>query len=389
MTIVCEPSAEQAASLACHILGSVLPVTGISEVSDALTANPGETVIVLGAGVELGQALDFTAWLRRQRPSVGVILLRKSLQVQDMAAAMRAGVREVLPATDSAALSEACQRYQQVFGFPPSAPSVPTPRGHVITVFSAKGGCGKTTLATNLAVTLNGMGQRVCLIDLDLAFGDIAITLGLTPTRTLVDTLDLGETMDESKATTLLTPYRPNLDCVLAPVAPGDAERIPVTSTAALIDVLSSMYDYVLIDTPAQITEHVLAALDASHQHILLTTPEVPALKNMRLTLDMLDLLSYDRRNRTIVLNRSDAQVGLSEADIERVMKTSVAGHIPSSREVPISINRGEPIAAKSPDHPVSVAIRQFVAAYVHQAAVGSPPHRAGRSGLRLRRRSS
>jgi len=233
------------------------------------------------------------------------------------------------------------------------------------------------------------MGQRVCLIDLDLAFGDVAITLGLTPTRTLVDMLNLGEAMDESKVRTLLTPYRPNLDCVLAPVAPGDAERIPVTSTAALIDVLSSMYDYVLLDTPAQITEHVLAALDASHQHILLTTPEVPALKNMRLTLDMLDLLSYDRSNRAIVLNRSDAQVGLSEADIERVMKTSVAGHIPSSREVPISINRGEPIAAKSPDHPVSVAIRQFVATYVHQAPVGSAPHRSGRSGLRLRRRSS
>ena len=389
MTIVCEPSAEQAASLASQIRGRVLPVTGIHAVSDALTADPGETVIVLGAGVELAQALDFTSWLRRQRPTVGVILLRASLQVPDLAAAMRAGVREVLAADDADGLSEACQRYQQVFGSAPPAASAQVPRGHVITVFSAKGGCGKTTLATNVAVTLNRAGQRVCLVDLDLAFGDIAITLGLTPQRTLIDILGLGDALDEPKVSTLLTPYLPGLDCVLAPVAPGDAERIPVTATAALIDVLSGMYDYVVIDTPAQITEHVLAALDASHQHVLLTTPEIPALKNVRLTLDMLDLLSYDRSTRTIVLNRCDAQVGLTEADIERVVKSPVAGHIPSSREVPISINRGQPIAAQLPDHPVSVAVRRFVAGHVHQAAAVAVPRHTARAGLRLRRRSS
>ncbi len=389
MTIVCEPSAEQAASLASQIRGRVLPVTGIHAVSDALTADPGETVIVLGAGVELAQALDFTSWLRRQRPTVGVILLRASLQVPDLAAAMRAGVREVLAADDADGLSEACQRYQQVFGSAPPAASAQVPRGHVITVFSAKGGCGKTTLATNVAVTLNRAGQRVCLVDLDLAFGDIAITLGLTPQRTLIDILGLGDALDEPKVSTLLTPYLPGLDCVLAPVAPGDAERIPVTATAALIDVLSGMYDYVVIDTPAQITEHVLAALDASHQHVLLTTPEIPALKNVRLTLDMLDLLSYDRSTRTIVLNRCDAQVGLTEADIERVVKSPVAGHIPSSREVPISINRGQPIAAQLPDHPVSVAVRRFVAGHVHQAAAAAVPRHTARAGLRLRRRSS
>jgi pilus assembly protein CpaE len=387
MTIVCEPSAEQAASLACSIEGTVLPVTGLLALNDALTANPAETVVVLGAGVEMTQALEFTTWLRQQRPTVGVILLRKSLQVQDLTSAMRAGVREVLPANDAAALAEACHRYQQVFGIPPQQGiAVPAPRGHVATVFSAKGGCGKTTLATNLAVTLAVAGQRVCLIDLDLAFGDVAITLGLTPTRTLIDVLAFGSALDEATVSTLVTPYMPNLDCVLAPVVPGDADRIPVTSTAALIDLLSGMYDYVLVDTPAQITEHVLAALDASHQHILLTTPEIPTLKNLRLVLDMLDLLSYERSTRTIVLNRFDAQVGLTEPEIERVVKSPISGHIPSSREVPISINRGEPIAAQLPDHPVSVAVREFVRSHVHQMAPVSA-HR--RTGLKFRRRSS
>jgi pilus assembly protein CpaE len=392
MTILCEPSSEKANSLAAHIEGKVLPVTGVHAVNDALIADPAETVVVLGAGVELEQALDFTAWLRQQRPAVGVILLRPTLQVDDLTRAIRAGVREVLQSDDRAALAEACQRFQQVFGLTPPATAAPSPGGHVVTVFAAKGGCGKTTLATNIAVSLNRAGQRVCLVDLDLAFGDIAISLQLTPKRTLVDALALGDRLDQPKVASLLTPYLPNLDCILAPVEPGDAERVPATLTATLIDVLSDMYDYVVVDTPSQLTEHVLAALDASHQHVLLTTPEIPALKNLRLTLDMLDLLSYERTTRTIVLNRSDTDVGLTETDVQRAVRNPIAGHIPSSREVPVSINRGIPIAAHSPDHPVSLAIGQFVAQYVHQAVGSSAPvrsGRSGRSGLKFRRRSS
>jgi len=389
MTILCEPSAERAESLAGHIEGSVVPVTGVTAINAALAANPSETVVVLGAGVELEHALEFTVWLHQQRPAGGVVLLRESLEVNDLTAAMRAGVREVLLADDRAALSEACRRYQRVFGsVSPDAPAA-SPRGHVVTVFSAKGGCGKTTVATNLAVTLNRAGQRVCLVDLDLAFGDVAITLQLTPTHTIVDAAALGSALDEQQVASLLTPHLPGLDCVLAPVVPGDAERVPATLTAALIDVLAVMYDYVVIDTPAQITEHVLAALDASHQHILLTTPEIPALKNLRLTLDMLDLLAYESRSRTIVLNRSDEQVGLTEDDIERVVRSPISGRIPSSRDVPISINRGVSIAAQSPDHPVSIALREFVAGHVHHALEPSSRRRAGRSGLRFRRRSS
>ena len=389
MTILCEPSAERVESLAGHIEGGVLRVDAITSLNDALAANPSETVVVLGAGVELEQALEFTLWLRQHRPLVRVVLLRENLRVDDLTAAMRAGVREVLLADDPVALSEACRRYEQVFGSAPSATAAGSPRGQVITVFAAKGGCGKTTVATNVAVTLNRAGQRVCLVDLDLAFGDVAITLQLTPIHSIVDVAALGGNLDEEQVSSLLTPHLPGLDCILAPVVPGDSERVPATLTAALIDVLAGMYEYVVIDTPAQITEHVLAALDASDQHILLTTPEIPALKNLRLTLDMLDLLAYGDRARTIILNRSDEKVGLSEEDIERAVRSPISGRIPSSRDVPISINRGITLAAQSPDHPVSVAFRRFVASHVHHALEPSPSGRAPRSGLRFRRRSS
>jgi pilus assembly protein CpaE len=355
-------------------------------VNDALAADPTETVVVLGAGVDMAQALELATFLRRQRPAVGVILLRVSLTVDDMRSAMRAGVREVLQADDASAITEACERSQHVFGVPALSTAAPTPRGKVVTVFSAKGGCGKTTLATNLAVTLAMAGQRVCLVDLDFAFGDVAITLGLRPARTVLDVLALGDALNQEKVATLLTPFRPDLDCLLAPTAPGGAERIPVPATAAILEVLADMYDHVIVDTPAQINEHVLTALDASHQHVLLTTPEIPALKNLRLVLDMLDMLAYERNSRTIVLNRSDADVGLTDADIERVVKSPISGRIPSSRDVPVSINRGQPIAARSPQHPISVAVRELVASRLHEA---EQPLRSRRLGRRLRRRSS
>jgi Flp pilus assembly CpaE family ATPase len=386
MTILCEPSVERAESLAGQIDGTVLSVAGIDTVADMLSANPDETVVVLGSGVGMEQVLELSGWLRSQRPAVGVILLRASLTVDDLTSAMRAGVREVLQSDDTAAITEACNRFHQVVTAGPlEATPSRTGNGKVVTVFSAKGGCGKTTFATNLAATLALAGQRVCLVDLDYAFGDVAITLGLTPNRTVLDILALGDSLDEAKVASLVTPFRPNLDCLLAPVAPGSAERIAVSATSTVLDLLRGMYDQVIIDTPAQTNEQVLAALDAAQHHILLTTPELPALKNLRLVLDMLDLLAYDRGNRTIVLNRSDADVGLTEADIERVVKSPISGRVPSSRDVPVSINRGEPLAAQNPQHPVSIAVREFVAAHLHESVPAAPRRR----GLRLRRRSS
>ena len=238
--------------------------------------------------------------------------------------------------------------------------------GRVITVFSAKGGCGKTTLATNLAVVLHANGaKRVCLLDLDLGFGDVATTLQLNPDRTLADAVSLKRKLDALGAAALATPFRPGLDCILAPVGPGEAERVPATIVSDLLAVLPAIYDYVVVDTPAQFSEHVLAALDNSHHHVLMTTPEVPTLKSLRLTLDTLDLLSYRRRARSVVFNRSDSRVGLAEAEVERVLRSPVACRIPSSWDVPASINRGVPLSLAQPEHAVSVAVRRFAEAYL------------------------
>jgi len=120
------------------------------------------------------------------------------------------------------------------------------------------------------------------------------------------------------------------------------------------------MFDYVVIDSPPAFTEHVLTAFDLSDTFVLLATLDIPALKNLRLTLDMLDLLGYPRESWQVVLNRSDSKVGLEVADVERSLRTPIAALIPSSRAVSASINKGVPILLDEPNHPVSVAIRRF-----------------------------
>ncbi len=263
------------------------------------------------------------------------------------------------------------------------------PIGQVVTVFSPKGGTGKTVMATNVAVALNEDGaRRVCLIDLDLEFGDVAISLGLPPTRSLIDAVSPDPKLsEEEQLEALVTPWQPQLDCVLAPVSPGDAEKISTAVVAELIGKLRSRYDYVVIDTPAQFSEQVLEALDASDHHVLITTPEIPALKNLRLTLDMLDLLAYRHAARSIVLNRCDPKSGLSAADAATAIGCEITALVPASPAVSASINAGEPISLREPNHEVSGAIRDFAQRWI--TGVPETAVRKSRFGLRLRMRSS
>jgi Flp pilus assembly CpaE family ATPase len=392
MPILCEPTTS-ARQLVQAIGGKVRAANNLHATAQMLEDDPAETLIIIGPDTPVGEALTFASTLRLIRPAVGVILAREYVDVNLLTQALRAGVREVVPAGDSAALSAACQRSYEVSMRLLS--TTPTPElsqgwdGQIVTVFAAKGGCGKTTFAINLAVALARLsGRRVCIVDLDLAFGDVAISVQLDPARTIIDALPMAGHLDSTGAASLLTRYQPNLEMLLAPTTPGDAEKIPPALIGELLIVLRTIFDYVVVDTPAQFSEHVLTAMDNSAHHVLLTTPDVPALKNLRITLDMLDLLSYPRDIRSIVLNRADSKVGLSAEDVERVIRGPIAAHIPSSREVPISINKGTPLTLANTSHPASQAITQFAQRRLLQTSAPSAESaRLGKS--RSRRRSA
>jgi MinD-like ATPase involved in chromosome partitioning or flagellar assembly len=152
-----------------------------------------------------------------------------------------------------------------------------------------------------------------------------------------------------------------------------------------LFDSLRTGFDYIVVDTPPMLSEHVLSAMDVSSHLVLLTTPEVPALKNLRVTLDMLDLLMYPDNVRSVVLNRSDSKVGLKLEDVERVVRAPIAAHVPSSGAVPASINKGKPIALDNPGHPVSKAITRFVEERLMEQPVAEPVKGRWRRGSKGR----
>jgi pilus assembly protein CpaE len=394
MAILFEPSGADGELMSLAIGPSVVVVDGPVALRQAVTDHPDDDLVIVGAAIDLELVLHFASTMRVTRPSLGVVLLRRRLDTSLLTQALRHGVREVVLADDLPALREACTRSmelsRQVRGTSAAAPALTaTAQGRVVTVFSAKGGCGKTTTSTNVAAALAAGGaRRVCLVDLDLAFGDVAITMQLFPVRTIADAVNLGK-LDATAVQDLLTSHSPGLDALVAPVEPGAAERIPAALVSDLLTVLQSMYDYVVVDTPPAFTDHVLAAFDLSDDLVLLATLDIPALKNLKLTLETLDMLGYQRDRWHVLLNRADSKVGLSVSDVEKTLKCKIAAEVPSSRAVPACINRGVPIVLDQPGHSVSQAFRKFAEASLvrRTAAASTPAQRGDRRRLSLLRR--
>lgn len=347
-------------------------------------------VVVLGPSVEPQGAYKLAERMRLQRPALGLILVRFRVETAVLTDALRAGVREVVSERDLGTLSSAVRRLEEVARRARERAGAPEPsdehRAQVVTVFAAKGGCGKTTLATNLAPALANRGRRdVCLVDLDLAFGDVAIALQMQPAHTIADAVPKAGSLDDHGVAGLLTRHSPGFSTLAAPLEPSAADTISASLVAELLTILRRMFDVVIIDTPAGFTDHVLAAFDMTDVFLLLATLDVPALKNLKLTLETLDLLNYPREHWRVVLNRADSKVGLHVPDVERTLRTKISVQIPSSRAVPASINRGVPLVLEEPSHPVSAVIKQLA----ERLAATAPTKRqgdAGRRGLPWRR---
>jgi pilus assembly protein CpaE len=366
MTVIVDHDASSAEHLEQALDGDAQVLPSVDSLLRHLEQNPEEDVAVLAPSVDVEVAFDLAETMRVTRPTLGIILVRRRFDTPLLAEAMRAGIREVVPDRDGAALVVAVRRAHEVArkirdheGAEASGSG--HHYGRVLTVFSAKGGCGKTTVATNLAAVLAGGGRRqVCVLDLDLAFGDVAIALQLFPAHTIADAVPLAGTLDEKGVSALLTQHSPGLTTLVAPVEPGTAESVPASLVGELLQVLRTMFDFVIVDTPPAFTDHVLAALDVSDQVLLLATLDIPALKNLKLTLETLELLNFPQERWRVVLNRADSKVGLSVSEVEKTLHVPISVRVPSSRAVPASINRGVPIVLEEPSHPVSQSLRQF-----------------------------
>lgn len=374
MTIICEPDAKRAAAIASSVTGPVAVVDTLVDAAIALAAGT-EPPVVVGGSADATAVASFTSELRSARSDAVIVVLRPDLDEKVTAQMAAAGVSHVVAAEHPERLADVLS--------PGDDPQ--TRQGGIVTVFSAKGGTGTTTVAVNLAAALSGGGASpTCLVDLDLAFGDVAIGLGLAPKQTLADVM--AGTLDAELDGLLATANQLAVDCVLAPVDPARAETVPAELVTELLEVLRGRYDHIVVDTASQLSELVLAALDAADHHVLVTSPDVAAMKNLRLTLDTFDLLGYPAKHRTVVLNRAGTAKGLTAEEVRVALGRPADVAIPDTSDALDALNRGEPLVLTAPSHPASIAVRTLA-----EKLSGTPtvPARAARRGLRWRKRSA
>jgi len=244
-------------------------------------------------------------------------------------------------------------------GLRPTPSGVPTRRGRIVTVFSPKGGTGKTVTSTNLAAAFAKFeGKRTLLLDLDLQFGDAAIMLGLEPEKTIYDLVVAPGELDSEKLAGYTTRHTSGLDILPAPVRPEDAELVTETKLSRLLEVARESYDVIVVDTSPFFHGPMLATLDRTDELLLVCGLDVPTLKNVRLALQTLELLAFPQNRIRLVLNRANSKVGMKRSEVEGALEVKVRFEIPSDRAVPISVNRGSPAVIAEAGADFSKAIR-------------------------------
>lgn len=366
MTLLVEPEQATVAELTAALGRQALTRASLEGARDELSSRLDEDVVVLGPNIDLGGAFRLASDYRVTRPTLSVILVRRRIETSVLSEAMRNGVREVVEERDLRALNDAVGRARTLASelrlLNEGGEAGQLAQGKVLTVFSAKGGCGKTTLSTNIAAMMAAEGdKKVCLVDLDLAFGDVGIALQLVPTHTVADAIAMGPTLDADGLRGLLTEHPTGLNVLAAPVGPDAKDAIKPDLVTRMIDLLTRDFDLVIVDTPPAFDDTTLAAFDRTDLLLVLTTLDVPAIKNLKLALETLDMINFAPEKVKVVVNRADAKVGLGVGDIEKAIRLPIAARIPSSRDVPASTNRGVAISVDNPRHPVSLAIRQLM----------------------------
>ncbi len=245
----------------------------------------------------------------------------------------------------------------------PEGPGDESELGQVITVFSTKGGVGKSMLAANLAVVLakRSKGQPVVLVDADLQFGDVAVMLKLAPQHTIVDAVGSLDRLDAQLLTQFLMRHQPSGLLILpAPLEPSFADQISAAEMVQIIRLLRTFCSAVIIDTPAYFNEVVLGIIEESDDVLLIAGMDIPNIKNVKIGLQTLRLLKVPKSKLHLVLNRANSKVKLSVSEVERTLQIKAEALIPSDVVVPQSVNMGTPVVLDAPKSGVAKAIEQL-----------------------------
>jgi pilus assembly protein CpaE len=327
-------------------------------------------VLVLSPEVKEADALGLAEFVGRTAPTTAIVMVREKSMNGVLPAAMRAGIRDVVDLTQgSEELRDAVERAltwtDNIRNRGAETNGRPTKRGTVVSVFSSKGGTGKTFLTTNLATALAVLsGEDTAVVDLDVDMGDVYSYFGMEPNKQVHDLIALGEGADRD--TIFANAARLGEHLWGFGAVPDPAMQPPAgEAIGKYLRALRANFSYVVVDASADYTDLALACFDLSDEICLVTGLDVVGVKHLSKALETLLTIGIPREKFRIVLNRSDAKVGLDAGDVERVMKIEVDTMIPSSRLVPTSLNRGRPIVLEEPSSDVSSSIRRLADRFI------------------------
>ncbi len=348
------------------------PVGSTDRMMAWLDQHADEYVVALGPSVPLEAALAAAEELRIARPTVSVVLVRTVLDTDLLTQAMHAGIRDVVSDADDKALTKAVERAQQLF-LALRGPGGARQVGRIVTVFSPKGGVGKTTASVNLALALADKGSRkVCLVDLDLAFGDVAITMQLFPTHSIEQAVGSEDSVDLAMMEALLTRHEDSLTVLAAPAHPDVRERVTPLLISRILRALRDGFDYIVVDTSPSFDDATLTALDETDECVVVATLDVPTLKNVKMALETMDMLNIARGHRHLLLNRADSEVGISVEKVENILGMPVVAQVATAMDIVAATNSGTPIITGKPSHAASRAFVEL-ATSVTGEPVGGP----------------
>jgi pilus assembly protein CpaE len=369
---VLDDDAEVRGRLATELGGRAEAVASLAALQSRLDGSP--VVVVLGPSWASAARLTEVAGALQSYREVGTILVTDELSTEVLQTALRAGVNDVLAAPlEQGQLEGAVLRVAQSLDLSSvraaearadaAADAAAGELGQVLTVFSTKGGAGKSVVAANLAVILarRSPDRPVVLVDADLQFGDVAVMLKLAPQHTIVDAVGALDRLDPAMLQQYLMRHEPSgLYILPAPLEPSFADQISAAEMVQIIRVLRSFCSAVVIDTPAYFNEVVLGLIEESDEVILVAGMDIPNIKNVKIGLQTLRLLNVPMSKLHLVLNRANSKVRLDVSEVERTLQIKAECLIPSDVVVPQSVNKGTPVVLDAPKSGVAKSIEQL-----------------------------
>ena len=326
---------------------------------------PAAAIIALH-GANADQAVKFIEKLNRECPETALISAAQDASPDLILRSLRAGAREFLRIPISA--DELRTVLDRVSEFCTNKVETPKKQGRMVAVFSSKGGCGTSFIATNLAATTN---SKTILVDLNLQAGDLPLFLGLEAKYSIADMVEKRQRLDEALINSLVTPHSQHLSLLAAPHEADSADEIEPQHIFEVLQKLREHYDYVVLDPQHTFDSITLAALDQSDEIVLILTLDIPAIRSTQRALEIFDRLGYPRKKVRIVVNRWSKQIDLDLRQVEKFLGEPVVGFVPSDYQQAVgSINLGTPLVQAEPTSKIALEIRRVA----QQLSLGLAP---------------